>query len=125
MFEITSKDLIKAAAATGLGMGVGNAAQQTGGTDTCTCPSCGAQALHPRGVPCTSFKCPSCGSLMTGVSLSQSGKNTDASVPGVSELDENDLIGDILEAPEKKPEEEHKKAASIDFWMGVASAYRS
>ena len=59
--------LLKEAEATGLGMGVGGERQGTGGTDTCTCPKCGATTTHARGVPCAQTKCPKCGALMTGV----------------------------------------------------------
>ena len=31
----------------------------------CICPSCGAKAAHPRGVPCYQQKCPKCGAPMT------------------------------------------------------------
>lgn len=54
-------------AATGQGAGVGGQVQQTGGTDVCTCPKCGAKVKHERGVPCTKIKCPKCGSAMTGI----------------------------------------------------------
>ena len=36
------------------------------GTDTCTCPKCGKKVPHTRGIPCSSVKCPECGTLMRG-----------------------------------------------------------
>ena len=45
----------------GRGMGKGRGAGPSG---FCVCPSCGAKLPHTRGVPCTSQKCPKCGSTM-------------------------------------------------------------
>ena len=52
----------------GEGQGQGGDKQGDGGTDTCSCPECGATASHKRGVPCTEQKCPKCGASMTGMS---------------------------------------------------------
>jgi hypothetical protein len=30
----------------------------------CVCPTCGTQVKHDRARPCSSMKCPKCGSLM-------------------------------------------------------------
>lgn len=32
----------------------------------CTCPKCGHQSPHQRGVPCMKQKCPECGEIMRG-----------------------------------------------------------
>lgn len=50
----------------GEGMGVGGPAQQIGGTNACVCPSCGHEVPHVRGKPCTTRKCPKCGTKMKG-----------------------------------------------------------
>ncbi len=36
-----------------------------GADGICVCPECGHEQEHLRGIPCTSIKCPKCGSLMT------------------------------------------------------------
>ncbi len=33
---------------------------------TCTCPGCGHQTPHEKGVPCMNIKCPKCGAAMRG-----------------------------------------------------------
>ncbi len=38
----------------------------TRGTDVCTCPKCGKQIPHKRGIPCSVEKCPDCGTPMRG-----------------------------------------------------------
>ncbi|MBW2989061.1 DUF134 domain-containing protein [Candidatus Woesearchaeota archaeon] len=45
----------------GRGMGRG---QGYGGPSACRCPKCGEEIPHVRGNPCTSQKCPKCGSMM-------------------------------------------------------------
>lgn len=30
----------------------------------CICPNCGTKVKHERAVPCTSIKCPDCGTMM-------------------------------------------------------------
>jgi hypothetical protein len=37
---------------------------QTAGTGYCVCPGCGEKIEHKLGMPCTSVKCPKCGSSM-------------------------------------------------------------
>lgn len=54
---------------TGPVAGNGGRRGQRGGTGAgpagfCVCPSCGEQAGHVAGTPCTSQKCPKCGTLM-------------------------------------------------------------
>jgi len=49
------------------GSGRGSRTGQPAGAgpgERCVCPKCGAQAKHTAGTPCTSMKCPKCGSLM-------------------------------------------------------------
>jgi hypothetical protein len=46
----------------GRGFGGGKALGPVG---ECVCPKCGNKVQHQRGIPCTSIKCPSCGSAMT------------------------------------------------------------
>jgi len=41
---------------------MGGAGLGTGGN--CICPGCGKTVPHQRGVPCTSQKCPNCGTNM-------------------------------------------------------------
>jgi len=55
----------------GQGQGKGNSKQQDGGTGTCVCPKCGAEATHDRGTPCLEMKCPKCGTAMVGKSKEQ------------------------------------------------------
>jgi predicted Fe-Mo cluster-binding NifX family protein len=38
----------------------------SGSAGVCTCPKCGHQAPHERGVPCMNMKCPQCGEIMRG-----------------------------------------------------------
>lgn len=52
--------------ARGRGMGVGNPAQQDGGTGICVCPQCGLEIEHERGIPCLQIECPKCGVSMIG-----------------------------------------------------------
>ena len=42
-----------------------NQGKALGPEGECVCPKCGKKIPHQRGTPCTSLKCPSCGSLMT------------------------------------------------------------
>lgn len=49
--------------AVGQGRGGGRGA---GGSANCTCPNCGHTMAHPRGTPCSSIKCPRCGTPMRG-----------------------------------------------------------
>lgn len=37
-----------------------------GYSSMCVCPECGLIAEHPRGIPCSSYQCPECGSEMAG-----------------------------------------------------------
>jgi hypothetical protein len=37
-----------------------------GGSVVCRCPKCGHTEPHRRGVPCTSFSCPKCGTRLRG-----------------------------------------------------------
>lgn len=53
----------------GLGPVAGKAGRrgQRGGINVgsagyCICPKCGEKVIHAAGVPCTSLKCPQCGS---------------------------------------------------------------
>ena len=39
---------------------------RAGGTNVCVCPNCGYEESHVRGIPCTSKKCPRCGTMMVG-----------------------------------------------------------
>ncbi|MEA3355619.1 MAG: hypothetical protein U9Q63_04025 [Patescibacteria group bacterium] len=48
----------------GLGRSTGN---RPLGSSICTCPKCGHEMSHVRGVPCTKVKCPKCKTLMQGV----------------------------------------------------------
>ena len=48
---------------TGRGMGVRN---RPLGSGKCTCPKCGHEESHKRGVPCTQVKCPKCKTPMKG-----------------------------------------------------------
>jgi len=55
---------------TGRGLGTGGGRGRMGGFNlgpggACVCASCGHRVAHPRGVPCTSLKCPKCGQAMT------------------------------------------------------------
>lgn len=59
----------------GKGQGVGGDKQGDGGTDTCTCPSCGATAKHDRGTPCMDMSCPKCGTKMIGSPSVNENKN--------------------------------------------------
>jgi hypothetical protein len=36
-----------------------------GPSGCCVCPKCSEKVSHTAGVPCTSLKCPKCGSLLT------------------------------------------------------------
>lgn len=36
-------------------------------TTYCTCPTCGYQVYHDRGLPCYNIKCPECGSRMVRI----------------------------------------------------------
>lgn len=37
-----------------------------GGSPECVCPDCGHKQLHSRGIPCSTVKCPKCGTLLKG-----------------------------------------------------------
>ncbi len=41
-------------------------ARFSGSAGVCTCPKCGHQSPHERGVPCMNMKCPQCGEIMRG-----------------------------------------------------------
>jgi len=49
---------------TGRGVGVRS---RPLGSSVCTCPKCGHEEPHKRGVPCTQAKCPKCQTSMKGV----------------------------------------------------------
>jgi len=50
----------------GFGRGRGGAGQGIGGPSSCICPKCGYIVPHTRGIPCTTLKCPECGSVLVG-----------------------------------------------------------
>lgn len=50
----------------GHGQGRGGSRQGLGPVSLCICPKCGATLPHIRGKPCTSMKCPKCGTPMVG-----------------------------------------------------------
>ena len=50
----------------GIGRGAG-AGNRPLGSSICTCPKCGHEISHQRGIPCTKVKCPKCKTLMKGV----------------------------------------------------------
>jgi len=66
--EEISKAIEEADKARGDGQGQGGERQGDGGADKCVCPSCGAEATHVKGKPCTEQKCPKCGKTMVGKS---------------------------------------------------------
>ena len=68
--------LEKEAVATGRGMGVGGPAQQTGGTGSCYCHTCGIEVPHTRGIPCSESRCPKCGGPLTGVAVQKEAQAT-------------------------------------------------
>lgn len=51
-----------------LGRGTGRGGQRgpmgAGPTGYCVCPKCGEKTNHVVGMPCTSMKCPKCGTAM-------------------------------------------------------------
>jgi hypothetical protein len=50
------------------GNGGGRRGTGAGPTGYCVCPNCGEKVNHTAGVPCTSLKCPKCGSsLVRGI----------------------------------------------------------
>ena len=53
-------------AARGNGIGVGGKPQGDFGADTCVCPKCGYKEKHTQAAPCSSKKCPKCGTAMGG-----------------------------------------------------------
>ena len=52
---------------TGRGRGRGVGKGQQLGSEKCTCPKCGNEEPHKRGIPCSKGKCPKCQTLMKGV----------------------------------------------------------
>jgi predicted RNA-binding Zn-ribbon protein involved in translation (DUF1610 family) len=50
------------------GRGVGRSGQRgpmgAGPVGYCVCPKCGEKTTHTVGTPCTSMKCPKCGTVM-------------------------------------------------------------
>lgn len=36
-------------------------------SNKCTCPKCGHEVAHKRGIPCSQVKCPKCKTPMKGV----------------------------------------------------------
>jgi len=48
------------------GIGVGGERRRAGGTNLCRCPKCGYTTTHERGKPCSSIKCPRCGTPLAG-----------------------------------------------------------
>ncbi len=55
---------VKPGAGAGRGQGMGRRRVGSGPAGECVCPSCGARATHQPGVPCTTVKCPKCGTMM-------------------------------------------------------------
>jgi uncharacterized protein len=54
----------------GLGLGAGRglrASNRPLGSSICTCPKCGHEEPHKRGIPCTQVECPKCKTPMKGV----------------------------------------------------------
>jgi predicted Fe-Mo cluster-binding NifX family protein len=49
---------------TGAGTGGSSPGKQSGTSDFCLCPACGAKAPHERGIPCFQVNCPQCGKPM-------------------------------------------------------------
>jgi len=49
----------------GKGKGVGKKPQKAGGRDYCICSKCGQIHQHPRGKPCTAFRCVKCGAKLS------------------------------------------------------------
>jgi len=58
----------------GFGRGRGGSRQGIGPTKYCVCPECGARIKHKPNVPCTSVKCPLCGTRMYGSDTGSSAK---------------------------------------------------
>jgi predicted RNA-binding Zn-ribbon protein involved in translation (DUF1610 family) len=50
----------------GEGLGIGGRRQGLGYNYKCFCPKCGYEGVHQSGVPCSVYKCPKCGTKMTG-----------------------------------------------------------
>lgn len=53
----------------GIGPNTGRGIGQIGGMRSgpggyCVCTNCGEKVAHTSGIPCTSIKCPKCGSFM-------------------------------------------------------------
>lgn len=48
----------------GTGFGGGRSGMGVGPAGYCVCPNCGTKLNHTAGVPCTSRKCPKCGTAM-------------------------------------------------------------
>ena len=46
------------------GRGEQRGGKGAGPAGLCVCPKCGEKVSHTTGVPCTSQKCPKCGSLL-------------------------------------------------------------
>ena len=51
----------------GRGQARGRVVNRPLGSSVCTCPKCGHEEPHKRGVPCSKVKCVKCGTLMKGV----------------------------------------------------------
>ena len=75
MFGIESMLAKAVARIRGGGQGQGQPRRGDGGADKCVCPSCGAEAPHEWGTPCTDKPCPECGKPMVGADVEKSLRN--------------------------------------------------